>query len=224
MHISDGMLSPTWIAAWYIVALVFLAVGVRDIKKTARMHPVYLPVLALMGASVFVISVWHIPVPVTGSSSHPIGTPMSAILVGPWATVVLSSIALSFHMFLAHGGLTTLGANTFSMGIVGGFSGYFTYRVFRKFGASIWLSAGMAGFVGDMLTYITTAFELAVSLHPEALLYYWAIFAAGFIPTQVPLAVAEFIFTAGAIRYVLDRRPELILRGQVDVSDGVHAG
>ncbi len=56
--------------------------------------------LALMGAAVFIISVWHIPVPVTGSCSHPVGTPMAAIIVGPFATVVITSIALFFQRFL----------------------------------------------------------------------------------------------------------------------------
>jgi cobalt/nickel transport system permease protein len=211
MHISDGMLSPAWIAIWYGVALVFIGVGIREIRKRSKQEPSYVPMLALMGSAVFVISVWHIPVPITGSCSHPIGTPMSAILVGPFATVVISSIALFFHMFLAHGGLTTLGANVFSMGIVGTFAGYLVYRSFRKAGASFWFSAGMAGLIGDLLTYLATAFELAVSLHPGNLGYYWMLFALGFMPTQVPLAVGEFLFTATAVRYVVDRRPEFLM-------------
>ena len=97
-----------------------------------------------MGAAVFVISVWHIPVPVTGSCSHPVGTPMAAMIIGPLPTVVISAIALFFQTFIGHGGITTIGANTFSMGISGNI-----YRILqhfgslRKAGASIWLSAGI---------------------------------------------------------------------------------
>jgi len=210
MHISDGILEPQWLVLWWIIALGFLAVGIIQIRKRSIDNPQYLPMLALMGATIFVISVWHIPVPVTGSCSHPIGTPMSAIIVGPFPTVVLSAIALFFQTFVGHGGLTTLGANTVSMGIVGTFSGFATWIGLRRFGVGIFWAAGLAGFVGDVLCYITTAFELASSLHPEALFNYWAIFALGFVPTQLPIAIIELVFTGLVIRYIADVRPEML--------------
>jgi len=213
VHISDGILEPQWIAFWWIVALAFIAVGVIQIRKRSKGNPQYLPMLALMGAAVFVISVWHIPVPVTGSSSHPIGTPMSAIIVGPFPTVVVSAIALFFQTFVGHGGITTVGANSFSMGIVGTFTGFGTWIVLRKFGVGIFWAAGLAGFVGDVLCYVTTAFELAASLHPEELFRYWAIFSLGFVPTQLPLAIIEFVFTGLVLVYIADVRPEMLKFG-----------
>lgn len=214
MHISDGMLTPLWSIIWYIIALVFIAYGVLKIKKRTKENTAYMPMLALMGAAVFVISVWHIPVPVTGSSSHPVGTPMSAIIVGPYATVVISIIALFFQMFLGHGGLTTIGANTVSMGIVGTFSGYIVYKILTLMKAPLWLSAGMAGFVGDMLTYATTSYELALSLFPNSVMSHLAIFMIGFAPTQIPLAVAEFVFTAMIVRYIAEQRPDILIKLQ----------
>jgi len=106
--------------------------------------------------------------------------------------------------------LTTLGANTVSMGIVGTFSGFATWIGLRRFGVGIFWAAGLAGFVGDVLCYITTAFELASSLHPEALFNYWAIFALGFVPTQLPIAIIELVFTGLVIRYIADVRPEML--------------
>ncbi|HDM36683.1 MAG TPA: energy-coupling factor ABC transporter permease [Candidatus Syntrophoarchaeum butanivorans] len=218
MHISDGILSTQWCIVWYAVALVFIALGIREIKRRTEETPSYMPLLALMGAAIFVIAVWHIPVPVTGSCSHPIGTPMSAIVVGPFATVVLSAIALIFHAFLAHGGITTLGANTVSMGIVGTFTGYGTYVLLRRANLSVWIAAGMAGFVGDILCYLTTAMELALSINPGSVLYHWGLYSLGFVPTQLPLAVAEFIFTAAIVKYIADTRPDIIakLGGAID--------
>ncbi|MCD4843964.1 MAG: energy-coupling factor ABC transporter permease [Methanosarcinales archaeon] len=212
MHISDGILSLQWNAIWYVIALIFIAFGIREIKQRTSEDPSYMPLLALMGSAIFVIAVWHIPVPVTGSCSHPIGTPMSAIIIGPFATVILSTIALILHIFLAHGGITSLGANTFSMGIVGTFVGLGTFLLFRKVGASIWLSAGFAGFIGSVMTYITTAFELAISLNPDSFFQQWIIYSLGFIPTQLPLAIAEFIFTAAIVKYIVDAKPEIIKR------------
>jgi cobalt/nickel transport system permease protein len=209
MHISDGILEPKWILFWFVISAIFIAVGLRKINKRIAADPVYLPRISLIGAVVFVISVWHIPVPVTGSSSHPVGTPLAAIIIGPFATVVISAIAIFFQTFVGHGGLTTIGANTFSMGIVGTFSGYIVYRVLKNI-SPLWFSAGMAGFVGSILTYITAALELALSLNPENVMHYWKLYAMGFIPTQLPLCIAEFAFTGYVIKYISETKPEVV--------------
>ena len=159
MHISDGILEPKWIFFWYAISIFFIGLGLRIINKRIKDDPVYLPRIALIGAVVFGISVWHIPVPVTGSSSHPVGTPLASIIVGPFAAVVISAIALFFQAFVAHGGLTTIGANTFSMGIAGTFGGYFVYRLLKNV-SPLWFAAGIARLIGSIITYMTTALEL----------------------------------------------------------------
>ena len=136
---------------------------------------------------------------------------MSAIIVGPFPTVVLSTIALFFQTFFGHGGLTTLGANTVSMGITGTFGGYLIYALLRKMNSPLWVAAGMAGFVGDILCYLAAALELALSLNLGSVLSHWAIYSLGYMPTQLPLAVAEFVFSAGIVQYIADRRPDLML-------------
>ena len=210
MHIADGILTPEWCVFWFLLSAVFVFVGARQLKARRKLDPSYMSTVGLLGAAVFVISVWHIPVPVTGSCSHPVGTPMAAMIIGPFPTVVISAIALFFQTFVGHGGITTIGANTFSMGIVGTFAGLLTFQVLRKAGVSIWLSAGMGGVVGDLMTYVTTAFQLAISVHPTQLLEWWSIFTVGFLPTQIPLAILEFGFTASAMQYVAHHRPELL--------------
>jgi len=210
LHIADGILTPEWCIVWYALAAVFVAVGAREIAKKRKINPAYMSIVGLMGAAVFVISVWHIPVPVTGSCSHPVGTPMAAMIIGPFPTVVISAIALFFQTFIGHGGITTIGANTFSMGIAGTFTGFFTFLGLKKAGASIWLSAGIGGVVGDLVTYVVAAFELAISLHPGNLFEWWGIFTVGYLPTQIPLAILEFGFTAAAIQYIATHRPELL--------------
>jgi len=210
MHIADGILTPEWCIFWFLLSAVFVFVGARQLKARRKLDPSYMSTVGLLGAAVFVISVWHIPVPVTGSCSHPVGTPMAAMIIGPFPTIVISAIALFFQTFIGHGGITTIGANTFSMGIVGTFAGFLTFWGFRKAGASIWLSAGMGGVVGDLMTYVTAAFELAISIHPAQSLEWWGLFTVGYLPTQIPLAILEFGFTASAIQYIADHRPELL--------------
>ncbi len=210
MHISDGILSFQWSIAWYALAILFVAIGSWKIANTRKANPAYMSILALMGAAIFVISVWHIPVPVTGSSSHPNGTALASIIIGPLATVAITSIVLFFQAFLGHGGITSLGANLISLGAVGAFVGIGVFTLCRKLGASIWLAAGLAGFIGDLSTYATTAFQLALSLNPGSVTSHWELYMLGYLPTQIPLAILEFAFTAAAVQYIHNNRPEIL--------------
>lgn len=212
MHIEDGILSPQAWGTWYVVSAMFIVPGIKEIKRRVKENLYYKPFLAMMGVAVFVISCMHFPVPVTGSCSHPCGTPLAAIVVGPLATAVISAIGLFFQaIFLGHGGITTIGANDFSMGIAGGISGYFCWKVLRHFKSPIWLAAGVAGFVGDIVTYLTAALELAISLHGHIpIVKQWMIFFAGYGPTQIPLAIGEAVFTAVILQVMVNRRPDLM--------------
>jgi cobalt/nickel transport system permease protein len=166
----------------------------------------------MVGVGVFVISAMHLPVPVTGSCSHPCGTALAAILIGPWATAAISTIVLFFQaLFFGHGGITTIGANTFSMGICGGLSGWAFWKGLRAVECPVWLAAAVAGFVGDLVTYLVAAFELALSLHGQVpLVKQWMIFFMGFGPTQLPLAIGEAVFTSAVLLAMLNRRPDLL--------------
>ncbi len=212
MHIEDGILSPQAWGTWYVATAIFIVPGIKEIKRRSEENLYYKPFLAMIGVGVFVISCMHIPVPVTGSCSHPCGTPLAAILVGPFATAVITAIGLFFQaVFLGHGGITTIGANDFSMGIAGGISGYLCWRSLRHFKSPIWLAAGVAGFVGDIITYLASALELAISLHGHTpLLKQWMVFFMGYGPTQIPIAVAEAIFTAAILQAMASRRPDLL--------------
>ena len=212
MHIEDGILPVRAWAMWYGVTAAFVYPGLLEIKKRIRENLSYKPFLAMVGVAVSVISAMHLPAPVSGSCSHPCGTPLAAIIVGPFATSVISLVVLFFQaIFLGHGGITTIGANDFSMGIVGGLSGYLCWRLLRCLNSPLWLAAGAAGFVGDVMTYLTSAFELALSLHGHIpLVRQWMIFFAGYGPTQFPLAIAEAVFTAAVLQVMCKRRPDLL--------------
>jgi cobalt/nickel transport system permease protein len=200
-----------------------------EINKRVKENLYYKPFLAMVGVAVFVISAMHLPVPVTGSCSHPCGTPLAAIIIGPCATVVISAIVLFFQaIFLGHGGITTIGANTVSMGIVGAFTGFLIWKLFRMFYSPIWLAAGLAGFFGDLATYLTSALQLAISLHGNVpLIKQWMIFFMGYGPTQLPLAVVEAIFTAVVVQVMVARRPDLIpgvlMEGEKAIERGKYA-
>src|SRR5271157_1292983 len=116
MHISEGILPPQWAVLWFALAIPFIAWGLRNLRIRSKEEPHLKAMVGLVGAAVFVISCMPIPVPAAGSCSHPCGTGIAAIFIGPLLTVVVTSVALVLQaLFLAHGGLTTLGANVASM-------------------------------------------------------------------------------------------------------------
>jgi cobalt/nickel transport system permease protein len=151
-------------------------------------------------------------VPTAGTCSHPCGTGMAAILIGPSLTVVVASIALVLQaLFLAHGGLTTLGANIFSMGVMGAFTGYGVFVLAKRLGAPWVVAAFMAGLLSDWVVYAGTSFSLATALHGDgSVASMFLTILLAFVPTQVPLGILEGFITAGAYRLVHNRRPEFL--------------
>ena len=197
MHIMEGFLPMNWAAFWMIVMLPFLIMGLRSITKTMQDNPHLKMLLAMSGAFAFVLSAMKIP-SVTGSSSHPTGVGLGAILFGPSAMSVLGVIVLLFQaILLAHGGLTTLGANTFSMAIVGPFVSYGVYKGLHKMGAARGVCVFLAATFGDLATYITTSWQLALAF-PSAqggVMASAVKFMSIFALTQVPLAISEGLLT-----------------------------
>lgn len=193
MHIMEGYLPVKYCVAWGVICLPFLVAGFFSIRKTLTEHRKTLLILAMMGAYAFVLSALKIP-SVTGSSSHPTGTGLGAILFGPSAMSILGIIVLLFQaLLLAHGGLTTLGANTFSMAIAGPFLSFGIYTLCKKLKLSKQVGVFLACCLGDLFTYCVTAFQLALAYPSEvggigaSMGKFMGIFAV----TQIPLAIIE---------------------------------
>ena len=212
MHITEGILPLSWAGLWFAVALPFILWGLYDLRVRSARMPLFKPLVGLVGAAVFIISCMPIPVPTAGTCSHPCGTGLAAILIGPGLTVVVASIALLLQaLFLAHGGLTTWGANVVSMGVVGGLVGFGVFRLGRRVGLPILAAAFLAGLLSDWATYATTAFELASALHGSGSLdRMFVTIGLAFSPTQIPLGILEGFLTAGACSFLEARRPGLV--------------
>jgi len=195
MHIMEGYLPVAHAAGWWAVALPFMVAGVRSLKRIVAEKPSARMLLGAAAAFVFVLSALKLP-SVTGSCSHPTGTGLGAILFGPGIMSILGSVVLLFQaLLLAHGGVTTLGANAFSMAIAGPWVAYAVYLALRRFGTAKAVFMGAA--IGNLITYAVAAGQLALAFpdaqsgFPGALAKFMTIFAV----TQIPLALAEGILT-----------------------------
>lgn len=214
MHISEGILPFDWAALWFVVAAPFVALGLYKLKKLSRADLSFKPLVGLMAAVVFIISCMPIPVPTAGTCSHPCGTGLSAILLGPFISVLVAAAALLIQaLFLSHGGLSTWGANIVSMGIMGSFAGYFTFRALRSVKVNVTVAGFMAGLFADWATYLATSAELASGIRgdsPFLPLFYKILIA--FIPTQLPLGILEGAMTAGMVVLLYKKRPDLLVK------------
>lgn len=212
MHVMEGYLPARMCLIWGVISLPFLAYGLFSIKKIVARDRRAITLLAMSGAFIFVISSLKIP-SVTGSCSHMTGTGLGAILFGPSVVSILGIIVLLFQaILLAHGGLTSLGANTFSMAIAGPFVSFGIYKLCQKLGVNKMVSVFLAASLGDLLTYCVTSLQLAVAYPaPDGgVTLSIAKFLAVFAPTQLPLAVLEGILTV-VVMIALESyaRPEL---------------
>lgn len=197
MHIMEGFLPPVWAIAWGVLCIPFVVKGFFSIKKKVSSNSKMLLLLAMCGAFAFVLSALKLP-SVTGSCSHPTGVGLGAILFGPSAMSIISIIVLLFQaILLAHGGLTTLGANTFSMGIAGPFASYGIFVLLKKLKVSSTIAVFCAAFIGDLFTYIVTSIQLAAAFPDSGggIMLSAAKFLGIFAFTQLPLAISEGILT-----------------------------
>ena len=121
----DGYLGPnTYLPFWIIMIPIWYYAG-RWLRTNLRTKQV--PYLALAAAFSFVIMMFNVPIP-GGSTGHAVGSALVAIILGPWAAVVTTSVALLIQCLLfGDGGITTFGANCFNMAVVIPFVGYYTY-------------------------------------------------------------------------------------------------
>ena len=217
MHISEGILPFGWAALWSILAVPFVGYGLYRLKKLSAVDLSFKPLVGLMAAVVFIISCMPIPVPTAGSCSHPCGTAISGILVGPAISILVAAVALLIQaLFLAHGGLSTWGANILSMGVMGSFAGFLTFRALRSMKINLAVSGFAAGLLADWATYFTTSIELASGIKGDSpfMPLFWKILIA-FIPTQLPLGILEGAMTAGMIVLLYRKRPDLLVRMKV---------
>jgi cobalt/nickel transport system permease protein len=221
MHIMEGFLPALWCLIWFAVSIPVVLYGIYKLNRLVKEKREILPLLAVAGAFIFVLSSLKMP-SVTGSCSHPTGTGIGAIIFGPAITAVLSTIVLIYQaLFLAHGGLTTLGANVFSMGIVGPVVSYLIYKAGMKAKLNFYLIVFLAAAFGDWATYIVTSTQLALAFPAGGILTFGAFFSsfskfiAIFAITQVPLAIIEGAVSALLFKYVVDAKSEVLVEMNV---------
>jgi cobalt/nickel transport system permease protein len=223
MHIMEGFLPWQWCIVWWLIALPFLIMGILELRAMMREDREYLPLLGVCGAFIFILSALKLP-SVTGSCSHPTGTGLSTMCFGVYITSIIGAIVLLFQaLLLAHGGLSTMGANMVSMAIGGPIAGYAVYRLIKDTKINVYITVFLVTAVADLVTYVITSFELALAYPAQdgGILTSFEAFFAIFAVTQVPLAIVEGCVLALVFKYIVALKPEILIKLNVFSEDQI---
>ncbi|WP_340820220.1 cobalt transporter CbiM [Methanolobus sp. WCC4] len=216
MHIPDSFIPMGQAIIYWVIALPFIFMSLKWARK--ELDDMKVPILAALAAGIFAIQALNIPIGM-GTSGHMVGAALVAIIFGsPWAGVLVLTLVLLVQGFVfGDGGITTMGANIFNMGVISGFVGYYTFAAVKDM-------AGIktASFVGAWLGLFVSALACAIEMY-----------AAGTFPLEAGLAamglyhliigfIGEGLITAIVITAIGKARPDL-LDSSVTSTKGVGA-
>ena len=212
MHLAEGVLPLGQAIAWSAVAAPIVFWSLRSEQQTRRDIPSSPIIMAGVTSLLFAGTLMPLPVPVVGATSHICLTPVLALVVGVrrivWPTFF---VLLLQAVFFAHGGLTTLGVNTLTLGLLGPLTTVGLWALFRQLGAGGSFCLALACGVGGLSVYVADAVVLAVVLSDAATpATTFGAVLLGFAPVQVPLAVLEAVASVGIVQLLAKRRPDLL--------------
>ncbi len=202
MHIMEGYLPFKHAALWTLLSGIVTQEALRQTRKAVRTDR---QVLLKLGASIgFCLLLSSLKLPsVAGSTSHPTGIGLWAFPIGATYMPVVGLLTLLFQaVLLAHGGLSTLGANAFSLAIFGPLVIIGIHTFLQNCRLRTDFSAAIATAIGSLAVYACTAMQLALAFHNanEGILSAWYRFLLIFAPSQVPLAMVESILTVTCLK------------------------
>ena len=221
LHAPDGFFSLPVAVAGYAIAALVIAFAIH---RTGRdLNERMVPMMGVMAAFIFAAQMINFPV-AGGTSGHLIGGALAAIILGPWAAIIVMTAVVGLQALLFQdGGLVVLGINLFNMSIVSVLAGYGTYFLVRRIGSSSKRALFVGGFAGAwvsvMMAAVFTAFALAISgTSPLSL----ALPALAIVHALIGLG--EGLITVFALSFIRAARPELLQvrpRSQTQLAEGV---
>ncbi|HIC88263.1 MAG TPA: cobalamin biosynthesis protein CbiM [Anaerolineae bacterium] len=200
MHIPDGFLSfPVLLVCW-LFTIAALAVAIRH--TNAQLGERQVPLMGVLAAFIFAGQMINFPV-AGGTSGHLIGGTLAAILLGPWAAMlVMTAVVAVQALFFQDGGLIALGANILFMGVVAPLVGYWIYTALRN--ANRLLAAALAAWI----SVVVAAMLVSIALWLSGTIALGIVLPA-MASVHALIGIGEALITAGALAFITATRPEL---------------
>ncbi|TET56786.1 MAG: cobalamin biosynthesis protein CbiM [Promethearchaeota archaeon] len=214
MHIPDGLLDPITTIVLWIITIAVMILGYFRMGKMFEKEDSekIIPYIGVLGAVIFAFQFVNYPVP-GGTSGHLVGGTLVAIILGPWASVIVLFLILVIQSLFGDGGITALGANTFNMGIIGGIVGFYIVMLLIKLlnntsmkkELKVTIATAIGSYIAIVLASFICGIELAI---------------AGAIPIEISvpamvfwhvlIGIGEAIISALIVFYIYKTKPDLI--------------
>ena len=206
LHAPDGFFSLPVAVAGYVAAAVFIGIAIRQTNKNINERIV--PMMGVMAAFIFAAQMLNFPV-AGGTSGHLIGGALAAIILGPWAAILVMTAVVGLQALLFQdGGLVVLGINLLNMSIISVLAGYGAYWVFRKLGTSfkhLMIGGFIAAWVSVVISAASTALMLGMSgTTPLALAL------PAMTGVHMLIGIGEGLITVFALSFIHAARPALL--------------
>ena len=218
MHIPDGFLSVTVSVILWILSIAAIAYALRRVGLELGERQV--PLMGVLAAAIFAGQMLNFTV-AGGTSGHLMGAALAAILLGPWAAVLVMTTVVGVQaLIFQDGGLLALGGNIFNMGVIGVAVAYFAYQTIQKLASSrkwgVLVGGFLSGWLSIEIAALAVALQLALSGTSPANL---AIPAMAGI--HAIIGIGEGLITLGALAFIYATRRDLVQAGEAKQKAGV---
>lgn len=207
LHIPDGFLSTPVSAVGWLLTIALVTVAARMANNNLNERAV--PLMGVMAAFIFAAQMMNFPV-AGGTSGHMLGGALAAILLGPWAAVIVMTAVVGLQAFLFQdGGIAVLGVNIFNMGILTAFLGYAVYRVVQIMAGRGRTTSLVAAFAAAWITVeaaaALTAVQLAISDTSPL-----DVALPAMLGVHALIGIGEGLITAAALAFIMSTRADLL--------------
>ena len=207
MHVPDGIFPLWFLILMYIISGLMLFLSVKMINK--RFDDKLVPYMGVLAAVIFAAQLVNFPVP--PSSGHLVGSTMLAVMLGPWAGMLIIALVLFVQALSADGGILTYGVNFFNMGIfsclVGWTLALVLFRGMKKFTdekKAVLIATSVASYITVVLAAVVLGIELFTV--PE----YGVTAFIAITGVHAIIGIGEAILTFVILLYFVKAKPQVI--------------
>jgi len=214
LHIPDGFLNLVISLIFWAATIIMVGLAISKTNKTLGEKQI--PLMGVMAAFIFAAQMLNFPV-AGGTSGHFLGGALAAIVLGPWAGILVMTAVIAVQgLLFQDGGLLVMGANIFNMGILTAVIGFGLYRMVGGAKKGLRLTiAGAAAWLATMAAALLTALQLWLSGTSRL-----EIVLPAMMGVHILIGVGEALITVAALAFIERTRPDLLNAEKTAASGG----
>lgn len=207
MHIPDGFISTGTAAVSWLASAGSVGYAVRRANRQLGERQV--PLMGVTAAFIFAAQMMNFTV-AGGTSGHLLGGALAAILLGPWAgMLVLTSVLVVQALLFQDGGLVALGANILNMAVIGVLVGWVVYTGLKRLLADKSWATVVSGFAAAWLSVVVASLVAAVELAVSGTSP-WGVALPAMGLVHMLIGIGEGLITVGVLAFLRITRPDLL--------------